>query len=76
MTPTTEDSSDPPFVTIGAFEPRITLPLVEELNRRKIIHRVLEVNHFSSTLTALAASAAGAGEVLLEIKKKYPRVRL
>jgi hypothetical protein len=76
MTPTTKESSDPEFVTIGTFEPRITLPLVEELNRRKIIHRVKEVNHFSSSLTALAHSATGAGEVLVEIKKKYPRVRL
>ncbi|MBE9529256.1 MAG: hypothetical protein IME99_08470 [Proteobacteria bacterium] len=76
MTPTTQNSTDLEFVTIGTFEPRITLPLVEELNRRKIIHRVKEVSHFSSTLVALIHSATAAGEVLAETKKKHPRVRL
>ncbi len=72
----TEQKSDLEFVIVGTFEPRITLPLVEELNRRKIIHRVKESDHFSSTLYSIKHSAASATEVLADIKKRYPRVRL
>ena len=68
--------ADLEFVPIGTFEPRITMPLVEELNRQKIIHRIKEISHFSSMLTAIKHSASGAREVLAGIKKRHPRVRL
>jgi hypothetical protein len=72
----TQPDNDLEFVTVGTFEPRITMQLVEELNRNKIIHRIKESTHFSSTLLALKHSAPGAAEALADIKKKYPRVRL
>ncbi len=72
----TEPNTGLEFVTVGTFEPRIALPLVEELNRRKIIHRLKETNHFSSTLLAIKHSVPAAAEVLADIKKRYPRVRI
>ncbi len=73
--PTTSDN-DFEFALIGTFEPRITMQLVAELNRRKIIHRVKDSSQFTSTLYALKHSANEATEVLSDIKKQYPRVRL
>ncbi len=72
----TQQDTDTEFVTVGTFEPRITLSLVEELNRQKIIHRIEETDHFSSTLLAIKHSATGATEVLADIKRRHPRVRL
>jgi len=64
------------YVEAGVFETRITLHLVDELNRRKIPHRLVERDSFTSALFVLGPLAGEASQVLEEVKRRHPRVRM
>jgi hypothetical protein len=57
------------FVLAGSFEPRLTLPAVEELNQRKIACRLKEISFYSTSLYVLKHSPSEAGKILDRIKK-------
>lgn len=64
------------FVRVGVFETRLSLQVVGELNRRKIAHRLDELDNHLTALHTLPSASSEAGEVLEEIKAKNKRVRL
>lgn len=64
------------YVEAGVFETRITLHLVDELNRRNIPHRLVERDTFTSALFVLRPLAGEAAQVLDEVKRRHPRVRM
>lgn len=69
-----DDSGE--FLLVGSFEPRLTLPVVEELNQRKLTYRLKEISFYSTSLYVLKHSSSEAGEILDRIKKKNRRIRM
>jgi hypothetical protein len=67
---------DDDLVRVGIFETKLSLEVVQELNRRKIIHRLDELDNHLTELSALPSSSTEAKEVLDEIKRKHKRIRL
>ncbi len=64
------------FILVGSFEPRLTLPVVEELNQKKIAYRLKEISSYSTSLHVLKHSSSAAGEILDRIKRKNRRIRM
>ncbi len=64
------------FRRIGVFQPKLTVTIVQELNRRKIAYQLNEIDEHSTELSVLKDSSAEASELLNEIKRKHKRIRL
>jgi hypothetical protein len=64
------------FRRAGVFETRLTLLVSQELNRRKIRHRLEDVDGLTTVVYVATGSAAEATQCIEEIKRRNRRVRL